>query len=1136
MTAPDWTAAQIDAVLATFTSRTRQRAREYADTGMILDWDFADGILRGTSRGSGAERYTCRIRASWDDEPPLISASCTCPVAIRCKHCAALVMVATEDDDIATATPAPTFRRSTSTAPLPFSRWRTLVDEVTRSGTDHGAPDGPERPLALSFSIVRDATRTPVLTVGPMVRGERGQWVRGRLTWRRLLAGTPADRHPPAALDALERLARELSSVAEHPLPDDAPLMRAPASIWRILDDARDADVALLSGATGADIAYRAPLAVRLHISAVAHGIRVVTELTHDGTPLTDDRRLPLGRPRVHGVADDHDGTLLLGPLPALTATESMLLISGEPLLVADDELDEFRNALPSLQSVRDVVVDADAFPTLDVTGPEPVLRIRTGDTPDPADGVRTPRATTAEAAWSVAYRVDGELREFPADDPVTDRFRSADAERALWESVRPELELVARAHPGWVQEAADRLERRLPQLRADFRHYNRMYAVLRQLRGGATVTAAFDSAPDYRTITVPLRPIEVAVLCAETVPTITDLGRVRVEIDGDPPRYRPASSPGVLTFSGDTVGDWFDLQVSLDVDGHRIPIGEIISALASGDTHMILDDGTYFALDVPELTALHERLEEARALGELDGTRVPRHTLNAGLWDELLGLGVVDEQLREWRDRMAALATARPPEPVAPSPGLDADLRPYQREGLDWLAFLWDNRIGGILADDMGLGKTLQTLALFHRIVDERPDARFLVVAPTSVIANWASEVRRFAPNLSVLTVTSTEKRAQSPLAERIADAHIVVTSYTLMRIDAAAFAHVDWTAAVFDEAQFLKNHNAKTHQAARRLSAEVKFAITGTPMENRVMELWSLVSVVAPGLYSSPQPFKEHFAGPIESGEAPERLDVLRRRLKPIMLRRTKSQVLTDLPEKQEQILHLELEPPHRKVYDTYLARDRQQLLGLIDDFDNNRIQILRALTRLRQLSLHPALVDPAHEAVASAKITYLSEQLPTLIDEGHSALIFSSFTGFLRLVAAQLDADGIAYSYLDGSTPITQRGKAIERFTEGGTRVFLISLKAGGFGLNLTAADYCFMTDPWWNPAAENQAVDRAHRIGQHRAVSVYRLVSTGTVEEKVIDLQTRKRELFDALIDDGAAFSGAITADDVRGLLS
>ncbi|NLG46763.1 DEAD/DEAH box helicase, partial [Gordonia sp. (in: high G+C Gram-positive bacteria)] len=353
---------------------------------------------------------------------------------------------------------------------------------------------------------------------------------------------------------------------------------------------------------------------------------------------------------------------------------------------------------------------------------------------------------------------------------------------------------------------------------------------------------------------------------------------------------------------------------------------------------------------------------------------------------------------------------------------------------------------------------------------------------------------------------------------------------------IDYEAFASVDWTGTIFDEAQFLKNHNSKTYQAARRLNAPFKLAITGTPMENRVMELWSLVSVVAPGLYSSPKLFKEHFAEPIESGQAPERLEILRRRLRPIMLRRTKDQVLVDLPEKQEQMLPIELDPKHRKIYDTYLARDRQQLLGLLQDFDGNRIQVLRALTRLRQLSLHPGLVDEEHASIHAAKIEYLSEQLPGLIDEGHSALVFSSFTGFLKLIAQTLDHQKIAYSYLDGSTPISRRGAQIEQFTDGTTRVFLISLKAGGFGLNLTAADYIFMTDPWWNPAAESQAVDRAHRIGQHRAVTVYRMVSTGTIEEKVVDLQDRKRQLFDALLDDGAAFSGSITADDVRGLLS
>jgi SNF2 family DNA or RNA helicase len=262
---------------------------------------------------------------------------------------------------------------------------------------------------------------------------------------------------------------------------------------------------------------------------------------------------------------------------------------------------------------------------------------------------------------------------------------------------------------------------------------------------------------------------------------------------------------------------------------------------------------------------------------------------------------------------------------------------------------------------------------------------------------------------------------------------------------------------------------------------------------------------------------------------------LPVLRTRIKPVMLRRTKDQVARDLPAKQEQVLQVELSPKHRKIYDTRLVREREVVLGLLGDLEKNRFQIFRSLTMLRQLSLHAGLVDSADGNVASAKVDFIREQLPELIAEGHSALIFSSFTGFLDVLRRGLDDDGIRYSYLDGSLSSSERATAIETFTDGKTQVFLISLKAGGFGLNLTEADYCFVCDPWWNPAAEAQAIDRTHRIGQTRPVTVYRLVAADTIEAKVVALQERKRKLFSAVVDDGDMFSSAVSADDIRNML-
>jgi SNF2 family DNA or RNA helicase len=366
-------------------------------------------------------------------------------------------------------------------------------------------------------------------------------------------------------------------------------------------------------------------------------------------------------------------------------------------------------------------------------------------------------------------------------------------------------------------------------------------------------------------------------------------------------------------------------------------------------------------------------------------------------------------------------------------------------------------------------------------------------------------------------------------------AGADIVVTSYALLRIDFDNYTQMDWAGLILDEAQFVKNHNGKTHHCVRRLDTGFKLAITGTPMENNLMELWSLLSITVPGLFPSPTAFTDYFRKPIESGANRERLPVLRRRIKPVMLRRTKAAVETELPPKQEQVLTIGLGAKHRKIYDTRLARERQKVLGLLGDWEKNRFRIFRSLTLLRQLSLHPGLIDKTTINAGSPKIDFLVEQLPQLQAEGHSAVVFSQFTGFLSILRSHLDAAGVSYSYLDGSVSAKKRAAAIKQFRDGENRVFLISLKAGGFGLNLTEADYCFLCDPWWSPAAEAQAVDRTHRIGQTRKVSVYRLVSQATIEEKVIALQQRKRELFSAVLDEGELFSSALTASDVRELL-
>jgi superfamily II DNA or RNA helicase len=653
----------------------------------------------------------------------------------------------------------------------------------------------------------------------------------------------------------------------------------------------------------------------------------------------------------------------------------------------------------------------------------------------------------------------------------------------------------------------------------------------------------------------------ELLVFANRALPIVRDSGLVDVEEIGEQPDYREAEADPEVFFeladrpvagtvagtgdgtgddtgdgrgdgSGDGVTDWLDLTVRITVDGEEVPLASVLACLTLGSELVFTPSGRHLPADHPAFARLAELVAAAGQLVEQpsDGVRVGQRDLS--LWAELAEAGVVDAQAAQWVESAQALRDLdRLPE-VTPS-GLKSELRPYQRSGLQWLAFLWEAGLGGILADDMGLGKTLQALALVSH-ARESGAAPFLVVAPTSVVSAWAHEAAMHVPGLEVRTVSASAARREQSIAELYADADLVVTTYTLLRLEADAYAEQEWGGLILDEAQQIKNHQGRTYQAVRRLGVPFRLALTGTPFENRLMELWSLLSVTAPGLYPWPAKFKQLVAGPVERQGDAAALERFRRRIRPFLLRRTKEMVAADLPPKQEQVVEVGLNARHRKIYDTHLQRERQTVLGLVDDFEHNRIAIFRALTRLRQLSLDPALLDASHDKVGSAKLDALVEQLQELVSEGHRALVFSQFTSYLTRVRKRLTSEGIGFAYLDGKT--RDRGQVIDGFKNGEAPVFLISLKAGGVGLTLTEADYVFVLDPWWNPAVEAQAVDRTHRIGQRKTVMVYRLVAEDTIEQKVMELKERKAALFAQVIDGDGAMAADITADDVRAIFA
>jgi SNF2 family DNA or RNA helicase len=439
---------------------------------------------------------------------------------------------------------------------------------------------------------------------------------------------------------------------------------------------------------------------------------------------------------------------------------------------------------------------------------------------------------------------------------------------------------------------------------------------------------------------------------------------------------------------------------------------------------------------------------------------------------------------------------------------------------------------LGGCLADDMGLGKTVQVLALLlARKREERPS---LVVAPKSLIFNWREEAARFAPSLLVLDHTGVQRE---PPGAHFADYDVVLTTYGTLRRDIAALREVEFDYVILDEAQAIKNASSTAAKTARLLRAQHRLALSGTPIENHLGELWSLFEFLNPGMLGASAAFKRFLGARWVEGEA---MSALAKAVRPFVLRRTKKQVAKELPERVDQVLHCELEKPQRALYDELKAHYRTALLARARKVGVGRMttHVLEALLRLRQAACHPGLIDRARVDEPSAKLDALLAQLESVVAEGHKALVFSQFTSLLAIVRARIEAKGLAFEYLDGQT--RDRAACVERFQkDDACRVFLVSLKAGGVGLNLTAAEYVFLLDPWWNPAVEAQAIDRAHRIGQRKAVFAYRLIAKDTVEERVLDLQRQKRALVEGVLGDDAGGGGGLrglNVEDLEVLLS
>ncbi len=570
---------------------------------------------------------------------------------------------------------------------------------------------------------------------------------------------------------------------------------------------------------------------------------------------------------------------------------------------------------------------------------------------------------------------------------------------------------------------------------------------------------------------------------------------------------------------------DWFELHGEVDYDGQTASLPQLLAALRRGDTMVRLGDGTYGLLPEEWL----ERFAPLAGLGTKEDSHLRFRRNQASLLDALLAAQPevrVDEMFDKVRERMRTFTGVKA---AAQPAGFVGQLRDYQCEGLGWMEFLREFGFGGCLADDMGVGKTAQVLAVLEsrRTEGHGPS---LVVAPKSLMFNWRAEAQRFTPQLRVLEHTGLARDTAL-----IAQHDLVLTTYGTMLRDAPQLAQIQFDYVVLDEAQAVKNSATASAKAVRLLRGTHRLALSGTPVENHLGELWSLFEFLNPGMLGEARVL--NMAGGLARNPGEDARRILSHALRPFILRRTKQQVARELPEKTEQTIYCELEGPQRKHYDELRKHYRDTLLARVQSqgMGKSKMHVLEALLRLRQAACHPGLLDVKRSTEPSAKLDVLLDQLEELRQEGHKALVFSQFTSLLAIVRSRLDDAGVRYEYLDGAT--RNREAHVEAFqSDPECGLFLISLKAGGLGLNLTAAEYVFLLDPWWNPAVEAQAVDRAHRIGQTRPVFAYRLIARDTVEEKVLELQKTKRELADAILGEDNSLIRDLKREDLELLLS
>ncbi|WP_440101283.1 DEAD/DEAH box helicase [Glutamicibacter mishrai] len=1084
-----------------------------AQENSVVDVEFDESTrqIEGTVRAND-EEFSPMIQVQQEGNDWKIElCECTCEKPGICAHIAALAIVSNKIASLPRLVVVPEEKNSAA--------WAQQIDawfEPSEPGPADGLLGSQHDPvvaMGLQFMLF-DAKNTTQqqqwmptgtiphptrnkrfrLGVRPMVRNSEGRWVRGQLRWTTLgfkTYGWNLLRSQHHWFTRFASMARSDTQL-QFKVDEDWLFMDEYASdlLWPLLQQAQELGIALISTRSEQRIRIVEPASFSMQATLDDQQMQLGGILHIDGQDLSLDSESP------SGVIADHGFYAQLGQ-----PDEIWLAPSQEPVAEAH------RRWYVDRRPVTVPVAEIDSF--FESAYPRLARRF---DLRSASDELVLPDLKPPYVQATATYKRDLNDKGEPNDSAT--------------------LEFQVR-YPG----VPDQHEV------YDFEAEEQLRAAINEVFEQTTGAGNPDLSPKFYS------GESVITFVSEILPAIESLPVVKLNEKGTRPVFRQLRELPQLKINAvnHERTDWLDLGLLITVGDHEVTFSQIVEAMSNGAMKIKLPDNTWFSLDQPLFAKLKALVDEAQALNDKpkDGD-LKLTVFQISIFEELDELAEGIDGADLFIARMRSLLKVAEGEQASVPETLNAQLRPYQVEGFRWLSRLYEGGFGGILADDMGLGKTLQTIALIlhaHGLwsdseacaklpAAQQTPAPFLVVAPSSVVSNWETEVKRFAPSLRVTSIEGTlnSPRQLSELAENY---DVILTTYTLLRLNDEIYEAQRFAGLILDEAQFVKNRSTKAHRTAVNLQTNFKLAVTGTPMENNLSELGALLSLVAPALFLNTSRFNRQFARPIEVLGDKDTLALLQRRIKPFMLRRTKESVVLDLPPKQEQQLLVRLSDEHQHVYDTHLNRERQKILHLVEDLDRNRFTIFQSLTHLRMLALEPSLVDPELSDVPGSKLEALFDQLDDVLGEGHRALVFSQFTSYLKVLDDKLTERGVNFVYLDGNT--RNRSKVIEQFKEGEAPLFLISLKAGGFGLNLTEADYCFLLDPWWNPAVEAQAIDRTHRIGQTRQVMVYRMISQGTIEEKVVALQESKRKLISTVMDEADGFSKALTAQDIRGLL-